>query len=72
MEPGEVIVVDPVCHEHGGFVYAVSLSGDKQTRHHDTKASRREAYDEATAIGKGRRRQPPPAGADDSSFSKKT
>ena len=50
MEAGEVIVVDPVRDEHNGFVYTVSLSGDKQTRHHETKASRREAYDEATAM----------------------
>ena len=49
MEPGEVIVVDFVREEHGGFVYVAGLSSDKQTRHHQTKMNRHEAWNVAVA-----------------------
>ena len=40
LEANEVIVVNAVRGEHGGFVYVAGDSADKQTRHHQSKANR--------------------------------
>ena len=40
LEANEIIVVDPVRGEHGGFIYVAGDSADKQTRHHESKANR--------------------------------
>ena len=49
LEPSEVIVVDAVRNEHGGFIYVAGDSADKQTRHHQSKANRLASWMVATA-----------------------
>ena len=48
VDPNEVVVVDAVREEHGGFVYVGGPSADKQVRHHETKANRLASYLVAT------------------------
>ena len=44
VDVGEVIAVDPVRDEHGGFTYVGGMAVEKQVRHHETKRNRLSAY----------------------------